>query len=109
MIPYADRLRKLSVKTPAAQPAPPVATPAVLDTVARLVADVLALPEERLDCGRSFSELGVNSLLAVRLLDRINRAFHLRLVFVEERVGLRMNHLRRQPTDRQTHAQQLRG
>ena len=79
MIPYADRLRKLSVKTPAAQPAPPVATPAVLDTVARLVADVLALPEERLDCGRSFSELGVNSLLAVRLLDRINRAFHLRL------------------------------
>ena len=71
MIPYAERLRKL----PAANP-PPAAP---LDAIVRLAAEVLAVPDAGLDPGRSFADLGLSSLLAVRLLERINRAFDLRL------------------------------
>ncbi|WP_217995271.1 acyl carrier protein, partial [Methylogaea oryzae] len=77
MIPYAERLKKLS-SSPAAA-APPAVPADLLDAVVRLLADVLATPDGRVDPDRSFADLGISSLLAVRLLDRVNRAFGLRL------------------------------
>ncbi len=50
-----------------------------MDTVVQLAIAVLGIQDGQLNPDRSFSELGVSSLLAVRLLDRINRAFGLRL------------------------------
>ncbi len=79
MIPYAERLRTLpNGATTPAEPQPALSD-TLFDAIVRLAAQVLGVEEGPLDPDRSFSDLGVSSLLAVRLLDRVNRAFGLRL------------------------------
>ena len=77
MTPYSDRLKTLApLSEDADQPTAPFSC---LGVLLDLIAEVLALPKDRLGPDRSFHELGINSLLAVRLVDRINRRFDLRL------------------------------
>src|SRR5580658_6007451 len=45
----------------------------------RMLAESLEVPEPALDGAKAFAEHGLNSLLAVRFLDRVNRRFGLRL------------------------------
>ena len=69
MIRYSDRLGRSGV------PADPLLAAAVM----AIVGDVLGhgIDDRRAD--RSFADLGLGSLLAVRLIDRINRGFGLTL------------------------------
>jgi acyl transferase domain-containing protein/acyl carrier protein/SAM-dependent methyltransferase len=70
MIRYADRIRS------AAEPIAPT-TPALGDAVMAIVGDVLGHPVDDRLGDRSFADLGLGSLLAVRLIDRINRHYGL--------------------------------
>jgi len=79
MIPYQERLRQLKNTSLPASAAPAADTAAIFDALCRLITEVLQLPDGCLDPNRSFKDLGLSSLLAVRLLDRINRHFALRL------------------------------
>ncbi len=79
MIPYRERLRQLKNVSASPSAEATADTAAIFDALCRLIADVLQLPDGNFDPKRSFKDLGLSSLLAVRLLDRINRRFNLRL------------------------------
>ncbi len=74
MIPYAQRLQTLTTTLDRHQDSDTVS-----EQIINVLTEALSLPQGGLDLDRSFADLGVNSLLAVRLLDRINRAFELRM------------------------------
>ncbi|MBV9679043.1 MAG: SDR family NAD(P)-dependent oxidoreductase, partial [Acidobacteriaceae bacterium] len=52
---------------------------AALERVTSIAAAVLQIPKERLDPDQPFSDYGVNSLVGLRLLDRINKNLGLQL------------------------------
>jgi acyl transferase domain-containing protein/acyl carrier protein/SAM-dependent methyltransferase len=70
MIRYADRVRP---------PARTLAAPVLADAVMAIVGDVLGHAVDDRFGDRSFADLGLGSLLAVRLIDRINRRYGLTL------------------------------
>ncbi len=80
MIRYADR-------RPAAAPPvvggdaapPPLAAPPLVAELLGVIGEVLGQPVDQRLAGRSFADLGLGSLLAVRLIDRINRRYGLTL------------------------------
>ena len=71
MIRYSDRHRR--------SPAQATSTPALVTAVMVIVGDVLGHGVDDRLGDRSFADLGLGSLLAVRLIDRINRRFGLTL------------------------------
>jgi|HubBroStandDraft_1064217.scaffolds.fasta_scaffold00052_8 polyketide synthase PksN len=72
MISYAQRRSRLGT-----DPEPLRVGPA--GDLRRMLAESLEVPEPALDGAKAFAEHGLNSLLAVRFLDRVNRRFGLRL------------------------------
>ena len=75
MISYAQKLQSLH-RNPAHAP---VVAPGPRDRVLSLLATTLGTPVEGLSSTTPFAELGLNSLLAVRFLDTVNRSFNLKL------------------------------
>ncbi|MCW5698053.1 MAG: polyketide synthase dehydratase domain-containing protein [Bauldia sp.] len=79
MISYSQKVKALKAKAPAV---PVQATPAPVDCqekVLVLLAAVLGVPRESVQAATPFAEMGLSSLLGVRFLDSVNRAFGLRL------------------------------
>ena len=75
MITYAQKLQTLRRRPNPVSPG--VAGPR--DRMLDLLTNTLGVPNDQVSATTSFAELGLNSLLAVRFLDAVNRAFHLKL------------------------------
>ena len=93
MISYAQKLQSLHrCSAPA-----PVVRPGPRDRVQNLLATTLGIPTEQLAPATPFAELGLNSLLAVRFLDAVNRSFNLKLgvevLFAHGSVGALADHV----------------
>ncbi len=93
---YSDG-RPVTVAYRAPMPAPQLSEQEIHAAVVRIASELFEIPEERLDIDMAFADLGIGSLHALRLVDRINRVLDLELrveaVFENPSVRLLAEHV----------------